>query len=328
MQSTLNVREPEGYDLLRDASGLLELGRFSLTELRGDDRKGWLQGQATNDLRSLTSGSSNAFCVCTPTGQALSVCDVWALPERILTTCESSTTAALLERWRAQLILEDVQIAELTPELTMMSVQGPTATRDLTEFFALPTLDAAEIAFEGADIVCLRSNRTGLGGWDLWVPHGAKKAISKIRKAFGPISVDAYEVARLEAGVPLFGHDIDSKTLPPELGPQFEARHISYSKGCYVGQEVLMRLHSRGHTNRTWMGLSSEHPLTVGAPVGHRARPDAGVVTSAYWSPDFGHIGAAMLRAEAAHHGESVTVTTESGSVEAEVRAMPLLRLD
>ncbi|MFX6234584.1 tRNA-modifying protein YgfZ, partial [Acinetobacter baumannii] len=66
----------------------------------------------------------------------------------------------------------------------------------------------------------------------------------------------------LRAGNPRLGGDTTQKTLPPELGPAFESRTVSYTKGCYMGQEVLMRIHSRGHTNRTWVCLTSAEPLT------------------------------------------------------------------
>jgi folate-binding protein YgfZ len=167
-----------------------------------------------------------------------------------------------------------------------------------------------------------------MGGWDVWVPADQAKALWIQRDAFAPIAWEAYDIARLEAGIPSYGRDATAKTMPPELGGFFSSRHINYNKGCYVGQEVLMRMHSRGHTNRTWMGLISESPLEVGALVSHARRPEAGVVTSAVYSPDFGNIGAATLRNEIASDGEVVIVKTSAGDVEAEVRPMPLLRFD
>jgi hypothetical protein len=84
-----------------------------------------------------------------------------------------------------------------------------------------------------------------------------------------------------------------------------------------------MRIYSRGHTNKTWMGLIADEPIPIGATVSHRSRPDAGVVTSAEESPQFGFIAGAMLRNEAAFDGEIVKVD----GIEAEVRPMPFLRL-
>lgn len=316
------------YDRLRDDCGLLDLPFLGLVTLRGDDRKGWLQGQVTNNLRTLDSGASSSFCLCEPTGHLVAVCDAWALPDRMLLTTARETQEAVLRRVEQMVILEDVAGEDSTEEYRFLSVQGPRATSELSRHLELPKLDAGESEYRGAPVYCLRSNRTGMGGWDLWVPAAAKEAIESLSLAFAPISHEAYNVARLEAGIPLYGADMNARTLPPEMGPAFETRHISYNKGCYVGQEVLMRMHSRGHTNRTWMGLLADAPLEIGATVAHASRPEAGTVTSAAFSPDYGHIGAALVRNEAARHGELVRVVTERGEVEAEIRQMPILRFE
>lgn len=331
MADTLNDTEQRtlrDYDLLRDACGLLELSNLAGIILRGDDRKGWLQGQVTNDVRRLESGNSRSFCLCSPTGQITAVVDAWALPEQIVMTTATDCLAAVQDRVERMVIMEDVTGEPASDTYQMVSVQGPTATKRLSELVTLPNLDAGLSELEGAEVWCLRADRTGMGGWDIWLPNGRSDLLARFREAFAPVCLEAYEIARLEAGIPSFGADVTAKTLPPELGPAFEARHVSYHKGCYVGQEVLMRIHSRGHTNKMWVGLLAESELEVGAAVAHGARQDMGVVTSAVLSPDFGPIGAAMLRNEAAENGETVRVTTSRGVVEAEVRRMPLLRLE
>jgi folate-binding protein YgfZ len=128
----------------------------------------------------------------------------------------------------------------------------------------------------------------------------------------------------LEAGIPLWGIDMDDRVLPPEMGPHFEAEHISYAKGCYTGQEILMRMHSRGHANRTWVGLVAVAPVDAGSRVVYEGG-DSGIVTSVAPSPMLGFIAAAMLRKEATKPGEMVSVITPSATVRAEVRPMPLL---
>jgi folate-binding protein YgfZ len=190
----------------------------------------------------------------------------------------------------------------------------------------LPSLDAGEADFAGAKVFVLRSNRTGLGGWDIWISKQDSVAIHALLEQFQAVSEEAYEVARLEAGIPRFGVDMGERTFPPEMGRAFEERHVSYNKGCYMGQEVLMRIHSRGHTNRTWVGLTSEAALEVGANVAQNRRSDAGIVTSSTFSPDFGYIGAAMIRNDFAFDGESVQIQCSTGTIEAEVRMMPLIR--
>lgn len=314
------------YDLLRDDSGLLDLPDTALLELSGDDRKGWLQGQATSDLRKLENGASNVFCLTAITGHLVSVCEVWALKDRFLLTLPGCTLEAVLKRVEQMVIMEDVVATDVSAAYLMLSIQGPSATSRLGKLMPLPSLDAGEAQFEGADLFVLRSNRTGLGGWDIWIRRSDTRAISALSHEFKPVGREAYDIARLEAGIPKFGIDMSEKTFPPEMGRAFEDRHVSYSKGCYMGQEVLMRIHARGHTNRTWVGLVAQDPLEAGATVSHLGRKDAGVVTSAVLSPDFGYIGAAMLRNEAAFDREPVQVSTSHRTVDAEVRHMPILR--
>ena len=325
---TLDPEVTESYDRLRADCGRVDLPDIAVIQLLGDDRKGWLQGQVTNDLRQLDLGASFSFSVCEATGQIVSVCEVWSLPGKFFITCPKGTLQALLKRFEQMVILEDVQASDVTGDYYLASIQGPTATASLTELMELPKLDAGPAILEGSEVFCLRSDRTGLGGWDVLIPLDAKKAIKKIEKTFERILPQAYEIARIEAGFPKYGSDIDVKTLPPELGPAFETRTISYTKGCYMGQEVLMRMHSRGHANRRWVGLMADQALPEGAAVKHPRRADAGKVTSSAVSPDFGFIGAAMLRREIAEEGEVVQVETPGGLVEAEVRLMPILRLD
>src|ERR1051326_7882079 len=129
----------ESFDRLRDDSGLFEPADISIIEIRGEDRKGWLQGQATNDLKQLDIGASSAFCLCSPTGQILSICDIWGLRDRFVLTCATSTAAAFLGRVEQMVVLEDVQANDITADYKFLSLQGPNATRSLQDLVALPT---------------------------------------------------------------------------------------------------------------------------------------------------------------------------------------------
>lgn len=319
----LSERTLADYDTLKEEAGILDLGTITGIILTGDDRKGWLQGQVTNDVRRLELGASRAFCFCSATGQIQAVVDAWALSDRILMTTAEETSEAVMRRIEQMVIMEEVE-GRRADDFRIVSVQGPSATKRLAEMMTLPNLDAGEATYEGTTIYCLRSDRTGMGGWDLWLPSNG--IFRNLFEAFPAIDHAAYQIARLEAGIPFYGADINEKTMPPELGPAFESKHVSYQKGCYMGQEVLMRIHSRGHTNKTWVGLLAEAPLEIGAVVAHPLRADAGIVTSVANSPDYGQIGAATLRNEFAEEGERVRVVTERGEIEAEVRRMPIAR--
>lgn len=318
-QSTLR-----GYALLREGCGCFPLEDSALIELRGEDRKAWLQAQATNDLRSLGPGGSMQFCLCSATGQLLATATVWAFEDRFLIVCPKGALPALMQRIEMMVIMEDVEAKDLTVSMFGYSVQGPEASAQLSQFIDLPTLDAGLTTLNGAEVLCLRSNRTGLGGWDLYGP--SSESLAELLAHFEPVPTQSVEIARIEAGIPKFGEDTNEKTLPPELGVDFESKNISYRKGCYVGQEVLMRIHSRGHTNKTWVGLLLDGPVIPKAIVHSPGVGQVGVVTSVAESPRYGHVAAATVRNEAVADGEPVTVEVDGVEVKGEVVLMPILR--
>lgn len=291
-----------GYPALQTKAAIVPDLGLSIIELTGEDRVDWLQGQATNDLRGLQPGDTKSFCLCEATGQIAAVCDLWIKPDRLLIVTDRQAAVQVLKRAEMMVILEDVQAKDLTADFHLLTVQGPEA-------------DSQRPAATGGSIL-LTSNRLGSAGWDLWSHKREERPAINLQTA----TVEDYEIARLEAGIPQYGIDYNTKTLPPELGPAFEAKHVSYTKGCYMGQEVLMRIHSRGHTNKTWVGLLLEAPVGSGDQVSHSSREDAGTVTSVAISPTFGPIAAAILRNEAAKAGEEVRI----GDIRGTVRDFPL----
>lgn len=325
---TLSEATLRSYDLLRGGCGRYELKQSALLEFRGEDRKAWINGQVTNDLRNIVLGGSLSCCFCNPVGQIVSTADIWNLPERYLIRVPKAALPAMIQRCEQMIVMEDVHYADLSSEYRLVSIQGPTATSELREVVSLPNLDAGTAEYKGLEVICLRSNRTGMGGWDLLLPLGASKEAQEIEALFEPIDEEAYAIARLEFGNPRFGFDITEKTLPPELGPAFDAKYVSYKKGCYTGQEVLQRIRSRGHTNKTWVGLVSDRPIPLGAAVIHRGGNEIGSITSAAESPTFGFIAAGTIRNEAAFDSEMVAIRGPEGDFEAEVRHMPLWRYE
>ncbi|MCW5936094.1 MAG: hypothetical protein KIT11_02150 [Fimbriimonadaceae bacterium] len=304
-----SISTPQGYDELQGSAALAE-PNLKLVTLTGEDRKGWLQGQITQDLLHFTTGFSADSCLVAPTGQLLGILRLWALPDRIVIVTEAPEP--LLDRAKKFVVMEDVR-AELS-DWTVVTVQGPRATGVLGELAALPVQDAGEAEIEGERTLLLRSRRTFAGGWDVALPAGSA-AERALRAALPAASEDAWSLATLEGGFPLFGVDTDAKTLPPELGHRFESQQISYTKGCYTGQEVLARIHSRGHTNRTWVGLLLEGEARRGETVSVRDRQDAGVVTRAALSPRFGWIAGAMVRNAYADPGTIVKVNGQEAEV-------------
>ncbi|HZH98661.1 MAG TPA: hypothetical protein VEX38_06790, partial [Fimbriimonadaceae bacterium] len=210
MSETAFIQEPEHvalreYDLLREDCGLLELQDTGVLLLRGEDRKGWLQGQVTSDLRPLQVGLSSGYCFCAATGQLIASGELYSLEQRLVVLAPLETMPALLLRCEATIIMEDVQYSDSTSEFRRLSVQGPTATRRLGNLFELPKLDAGTVTLADADLMVLRSNRTGFGGWDILLPNDAHDALAAFQGEFERVGPAAFDVARLEAGVPVYG---------------------------------------------------------------------------------------------------------------------------
>jgi len=282
----MNLRET--LDHLQSSVFLLQPISELAIELSGEDAKGWLQGQITQDIHLLTERGHIASCICSPTGQLLTIVHVYEQSGKLLlVTPQPEVVLNLVENF---VIMEDVSANVLTSEI--VSVQGASAV-------------------SGGDN-WLPRNRTGFGGFDILGPDSTILNLELINPAY----LEALEIA---AGIPKLGTDTAAKTLPPELGPQFDSTFVHYQKGCYAGQEVLQRIHSRGHTNKTWVGLRSNELLRVGDPALLDSR-EVGTVLRSTEHPALGFIATATLKNSAAEPNTQVQV----GSVTATVKHFPL----
>ena len=292
------------YKRLRDQSVEVERPDLTVFRIFGRDWQVWLQGQVTQDVEGLTSTKPISFCFCSATGQLQATADLDLLQGDGGIVIEKARSQVLKNRVEKLVILEEVYLEDMTDEIRVVHVTGPLAS------------------LEGKrPIQAFENSRYGQPGWDI--------VIQANRKPLYPSVLDeSLDLARLEAGIPVFGLEMGERTLPPEMGPDFETKYIHYSKGCYTGQEVLQRIHSRGHTNKTWVGLLAESAIEEGARVVNDHGDDIGVVLSVGHSPVFGFIGSAMLKNDDSEAGTTVIVQNMEGEVEAKVKQMPFFHLD
>lgn len=312
----------EQYSCLHSGFGLIELTQYKVIELIGEDRESWLQGQITNDIRILKQGDSMKFCICQPAGQIIGIGRLWKLSNSLILIMDKQSVENFLNRCEQSIILEDVK--PVLREGLLLSLQGPLSKKCLAESFGFSPAKTGYVEIEGMRVYYFKSIRIGDEGWDLLIENPEKLSLAEWIKPFPKISKEVFSIVCLESGIPEMGVDIQSKTLVPELGPNFERSHISYQKGCYTGQEVLMRIHSRGHTNQTWMALSAEHEVAPDAHLSHSKFTNGGKITRVSWSPKFGFIAGAYLKNEIAKEGETVLVQDSKNRQEARVYNMPL----
>ena len=284
------------YAHVADYAGWMNLTEWGILQVRGADRIRFLQAQLTNDLRAAALGGGLFALFCTPTGHVLSDTVVLLTPYEALLILPPETHASISDRLNDAIILDDVEVCPQHESLGLLSLQGSQVDAVLEELEMEPPPPAPLTHhlqyWQGAEIRLARHDRTGFGGVDLLVPYTVMETLQTalIATECWRIEEPLAEVLRYEAGIPRWGIDMSARTLAGEMGEPFVRTHISYTKGCYVGQEVLMRIHARGHTNRTWVPMQIEGTVVppAGTAVQAEERPDAGVLTGAVPSPALG----------------------------------------
>jgi folate-binding protein YgfZ len=324
---------------LRDNAGVLDLsfrGRLCLT---GADRVRLLNGQVTNDVKMLSVGTGCYAAVVTAKGKMESDANIYCLPGELLLDFEPGLTAKLSQRFEKYIIADDVQVVDVAPLYGLLSVQGPqsaTVVQALGFNRALP-LRLMEFSTAKDDrfseIYCVNHSRTRALGFDLFVPAAALAEVAGklVEEAAGiggrACGWRALEMARIEAGIPRYGVDMDDTNLAPEAG--IERQAISYTKGCYIGQEVIARLRTYGQVAKALRGLRLEKDLKALPVRGDRlwqGDQEIGYVTSSTYSPTLkSNIALGYVRRECNEVGSRLTLRTAAGDSGAEIVPLPFI---
>ncbi len=323
------------HQALRGTVGVLDLSFRSRICLTGADRIRFLHGQVTNDVKKLGAGQGCYSALTTAKGKIQSDLNIFNLPEELLLDFEPGLARLVSERLEKYIVADDVQVVDVAPHYGLLSVQGPKAevvVRALGVFLEIPTapLSFVRVVDEAhGEIYLMNHARLGSTGFDLFVPLAALGALADKLIPAGEATGGracgwtAFEIARIEAGIPRYGTDMDETNLASECG--IEARAISYQKGCYIGQEVLNRIHSIGHVNRELRALrlavdSSSLPARGDKLL--QGDKEVGYVTSAVVSPMLNCIVAlGYVRREANAGGTELTLRSGSGESRATIVA-------
>jgi tRNA-modifying protein YgfZ len=311
-----------GYEALTTAAGVVDRSEMGKLALTGPDAATVLNGQVTNDVEALASGTGCYAALLTNKGKMLGDLRVLSVgppaPELLLLT-ERAALQALFDALRRGAIGWQAELHKRTLQQGLLSVIGPRA-RGVAGAVDLPedehanrfaTLGGARVLLVatdlGVDVVC-EATDTG--------------AVREGLIAAGAVPVDeaAAEIVRVESGRPRYGADLDDTTIPEEAG--LNARAVSFTKGCYVGQETVARLHYKGRPNRHLRGLRLSGPARPGDPLRLGER-EVGRLGSVVESPALGPIALALVRREAAP-GDVLAVG--DGAVTAEVVDLPFAR--
>ncbi|MGE4427545.1 MAG: folate-binding protein YgfZ [Solirubrobacteraceae bacterium] len=286
----------EGYRRAATEAGLLDRSASGKLALTGAEAREYLAGQVTADTVALAPGEGTYAALLTPKGKV--VCDlrVLASDDELLLLCERSGLQALFTHLRRHLIGFDVELHKRTLEQGLLSVLGPRASTVLGS--AGTDLGSSEHEHRAAtlDGRSVRLIRTDVG-IDVVCEAADTGAIAAYLEASGaaPIPEAAAEIVRVEHGRPRLHHDMDDTVMPAEAG--IVERAVSFTKGCYIGQETVARLHWRGRPNRHLRGLHLEREVEPGTVLVDDGR-EVGRVTSCVSSPRLGPIALALVRRE------------------------------
>jgi tRNA-modifying protein YgfZ len=314
-----------GYAALRHGAGLIDRSGIGRILLTGADRRSYLQGLLTNDIEALTPGGGCYAAMLTAQGRMMTDMRVLELGDGVLLDVPREVTTAIRDHLDRFVFSEDVQVEDVTGARAEIGIYGPGALDVLVkagmEGGAPSTLFASTRGrVAGVDAVIVRSDELGVPGYDVLVDAPHAKAVTAALLGAGavPVSETDAEGVRMESGRPRFGVDMDADTIPLEAG--LEQRAISRTKGCYVGQEVIVRVQDRGHGRvaKRLVGLTFD--ADAGAPAaGARVWSgdrEIGRVTSAIWSPALARpIALGYVHRDFVEPGTGVTVDASAGLI-------------
>jgi folate-binding protein YgfZ len=298
---------PAGYGALdtevaavRRSAGMVDLSDRAKVTVQGSDRVTFLDGLVTADLKTLRTGMSVYALVLDEVSHVLGDLRVTAIDDAFLMDIEAPQKASLLTYFRKQIVSDDVTLEDLG-FCGHLEVQGPSSPDAVSAVLGVDVrgLSVDEQTTFPVDRrargTVSRINTFGEAGYAIWAPGRDLDLVwaSLSRRGVTPIGRDALDVLRIEAGRPRFGVDMTEEVLALEVAPEGS---ISFTKGCYKGQEVVARGTHIGHVSRRLLGLQIDGDVPPSRGDVLRVEgEDAGVITSGCWSPTTGWVIALAL---------------------------------
>jgi folate-binding protein YgfZ len=244
------------YQAARQRAAFIERSARGRLLVNGRDRATYLQGLLTNDTVALSAGEGCYAAYLTPQGRMISDLWVYELGDVILLSLPGDVKDTVLAKLDQFIFSEDVQLGDVTATFSQLAVVGPDAARVVSglledspsaKLAALPEHGNLRGVIAGQPAIITRMTDIGEAGFEIYIDRASIGPLRATLANAGVVELDGEtaEVLRVEAGVPEFHHDMDEETIPLEAG--IESRAISLTKGCYVGQEVIIRVLHRGH---------------------------------------------------------------------------------
>lgn len=333
------------YDAVRGgAAGLIDFSAHGRLRLAGAEVVAFLNGLITNDVKALAAETWMPAIFPNVQGRLIAVVRILRTGDEFIVDTDAPTAARVRANLERFTLAGDFRVRDVTDETALISVQGVQAARIVAR--ALGADDDTEnniinlarqvvltTSWRDATLHIIRATHTAEDGYDIFAP--AQKTASSLREALtaaGAVMIEAetLELLRIEAGVPRYGVDIDDHTIALETALDDA---ISFTKGCYLGQEIIARIHWRGHVARRLTGIvfddAADHDRVKGGDkIISADGKDIGRLTSTVFSPHLARrIGLAMLKYDYLSAGTEVKMAADDGAeLYARVVALPFVR--
>ena len=262
---------------------IYDLGWRAKVMIAGEDRVRWLNGMVTNNVKDLPVGRGNYNFVLNPQGRILGDLYAYNMGEYFLIDTERAQLENLLKLFEHFIIMDDVEVADKSDDVAALGIQGPRA-KEILKSVGIPDpgLDSMQVAgftWNGAGISLTRMASDEFLTYEVWAVPAVLAELWKMLVQAGakPVGSEALEKFRVLIGFPKYGTDIGERDLPQET----EQTHaLNFTKGCYIGQEIVERIRSRGNVHRKFHGFVLEGELPARGAKLQADGKDVGEITS------------------------------------------------
>ena len=292
LETPVHYGDPEAeYARVAGPGGIYIAFDRGAIDITGKDRAAWLHNLVTNTVKNLQPGEGNYTFAVNVKGRILFDGNVIVLNDRIRLDVDRRYVEKAITHLKKYCIMEDVKLTDVSSDFVRVAIVGESALKQLAAFGAGQAVSMAaqgstHLELAGQQRLLVRNDFAGVPAAELYLKAIDAQSCWDSLKSLGlePLGFQAIDTRRMEAGIPLYGVDIDEENLPAETG-QFD-RTVSFTKGCYLGQEIVERMRSRGSVARKLVGirLEKDTPIESKTPFQVEGK-DAGIITSSCWSP-------------------------------------------
>ncbi|HSD83766.1 MAG TPA: glycine cleavage T C-terminal barrel domain-containing protein [Anaerolineae bacterium] len=315
------------YAAAQTGSVLIDAAAWGRLKFTGKNRVDFLQRLSTNDLLSLQAGQGAGTVFTTPIARIIDRTVAYVRQADVLMLTSRGNQARVLQWLRKYIFFnDDVQIEDVTEKTGMLSVYGALANQIVArltgaDLAALPLHHWRAVPVAEVEVMIARADPIAHGGFHLIFEKGAQANVWQALQEAGavPSSEATYQILRVEAGRPEFGHELGDEYIPLEANLWND---VSFKKGCYTGQEIIARMESRQKLAKRLVGLRFEGAMALPATL-WLAEQEVGVVTSVVHSPALGWIGLGYLKSSGGAEAQVVQSRSGERMVQTMVSALP-----